>query len=249
MQNDNDNISAPADITSTLPRMVGFSLPALGLNTLVTAVFVFLPPLYTEHQQMWAATVGTVFLLAKFVDFIAAPSWGLFMDSYTTRWGRRRPWLALSTPMLMLAILMLYNPPESASLLYLFVWLSVLYVGWSAWTISHTSWALELSRDYDRRSRITGLLQLMAMVGGIMIALVPAIMERVTSPTFIEKTSAIATPASVLEVTAVSLTSGWAASRRNNSTPVYPVPPTTPTVIIILHGRKLALYPALDAFH
>ena len=91
----------------------------------------------------------------------------------------------------MLAILMLYNPPESASLLYLFVWLSVLYVGWSAWTISHTSWALELSRDYDRRSRITGLLQLMAMVGGIMIALVPAIMERVTSPTFIEKTSAI----------------------------------------------------------
>lgn len=191
MQNDNDNISAPADITSTLPRMVGFSLPALGLNTLVTAVFVFLPPLYTEHQQLGAATVGTVFLLAKFVDFIAAPSWGLFMDSYTTRWGRRRPWLALSTPMLMLAILMLYNPPESASLLYLFVWLSVLYVGWSAWTISHTSWALELSRDYDRRSRITGLLQLMAMVGGIMIALVPAIMERVTSPTFIEKTSAI----------------------------------------------------------
>ena len=171
--------------------MVGFSLPALGLNMLVTAVFVFLPALYTEYRHLGAATVGTVFLLAKLVDFLAAPSWGLLMDSYSTRWGRRRPWLALSTPMLMLAILMLYNPPETVSVVYLFVWLSVLYVGWSAWTISHTSWALELSRDYDRRSRITGLLQVMAMVGGILMALVPAIMERVASPTYDDKASAI----------------------------------------------------------
>ena len=97
----------------------------------------------------------------------------------------------LSTPILMVAIYMVYNPPEVVSGLYLFVWLSVLYIGWSAWTISHTSWALELSRDYDRRSTITGMLQLLAMIGGIMIALVPAIMERVASPSYPEKVSAI----------------------------------------------------------
>ena len=91
----------------------------------------------------------------------------------------------------MLAIFMVYNPPETASALYLFSWLSLLYIGWSAWTISHTSWALELSRDYDRRSNITGLLQLMVMVGGIMVALVPAIMERVASSTYDDKASAI----------------------------------------------------------
>jgi len=91
----------------------------------------------------------------------------------------------------MLAIFMVYNPPESVTGLYLFTWLCALYIGWSAWTISHTSWALELSRDYDRRSRITGVLQVMAMIGGIMIALVPAIMERVASPTYPEKASAI----------------------------------------------------------
>jgi len=186
-----DSDTPTNDVATTLPRMVGFSLPALGLNTLVTAVFVFLPALYSEHRHLGAAAVGTIFLLAKLVDMIAAPSWGLFMDSYYTRWGRRRPWLMLSTPILMLAIFMVYNPPESVTALYLFTWLSVLYIGWSAWTISHTSWALELSRDYDRRSSITGILQLMSMVGGIMIALVPAIMERVASPTYAEKASAI----------------------------------------------------------
>ena len=151
-----DSNTPTNDVPSTLPRLVGFSLPALGLNTLVTAVFVFLPALYAEHFHLGAAEVGTIFLLAKFVDMIAAPTWGLFMDSYRTRWGRRRPWLVLSTPILMLAIFMVYNPPESVSALYLFTWLCTLYFGWSAWTISHTSWALELSRDYDRRSRITG---------------------------------------------------------------------------------------------
>ena len=180
-----------SDIRASNVRMIGFSLPALGLNMLVTAVFVFLPPLYAEHRGLGAATVGLIFLIAKFIDMATAPMWGLFMDSYQTRWGRRRPWLALSAPLLMLAMLMVYNPPEGATGLYLFVWLTTLYMGWNAWTISHTSWALELSRDYDRRSRITGLLQVLVMIGGILISLVPAIMERIASPTYEQTASAI----------------------------------------------------------
>ena len=86
---------------------------------------------------------------------------------------------------------MLFIPQGSASVVYLFTWLCVLYIGWSLWTISHTSWALELSRDYDRRSRITGLLQVFSMLGGIVMALIPAIMERVSTPTYDEKTAAI----------------------------------------------------------
>ena len=180
-----------SDIRASNVRMIGFSLPALGLNMLVVAVFVFLPPLYAEHRGLGAATVGLIFLIAKFIDMATAPMWGLFMDSYKTRWGRRRPWLALSAPLLMLTILMVYNPPEGATGLYLLIWLTALYTGWNAWTISHTSWALELSRDYDRRSRITGLLQVLVMVGGILISLVPAIMERIASPTYEETASAI----------------------------------------------------------
>ena len=135
--------------------------------------------------------MGLIFFLAKIADMVAAPTWGVFMDSYRTRWGRRRPWLALSAPILMLAILMLYNPPETVTGLYLFCWLATLYIGWDAWTISHTFWALELSRDYDRRSRITGLLQVMVMIGGITISLVPAVMERTGDPTYPELASAI----------------------------------------------------------
>jgi GPH family glycoside/pentoside/hexuronide:cation symporter len=172
-------------------RMVGFSLPAMGLNMLLTAVFVFLPALYAEHRGLGTAAVGAIFFGAKFVDMIAAPLWGFFMDSYQTRWGRRRPWLTLSAPILMAAIYLAYNPPETASGVYLFLTLSILYIGLDAWTISHTSWALELSRDYDRRSRITGLLQVLVIAGGLLAGIVPAIMEQLASPTYEEKASAI----------------------------------------------------------
>jgi len=180
-----------SDIYASNTRMLGFSLPALGLNSLLVSVFVFLPTLYAEQGGLDAATVGLIFLLAKLVDMFVAPTCGVLMDSYTTRWGRRRPWLAASVPILVLAVLMVYNPPETASGLYLFFSLALLYVGFNAWSISHTSWALELSRDYDRRSRITGLLQVMVMIGGIMMSLVPAVLERFAAPTYPELVSSI----------------------------------------------------------
>jgi len=175
-----------SDVHASKRRMSGFSLPALAMNMLLTAVFVFVPPLYAEHRGLGTAAVGLIFLSAKLVDMVAAPAWGLFMDSYRTRWGRRRPWLTLAAPILMCVVLMLYNPPQGAGGWYLFLALAMLYVGWDAWSISHTAWALELSRDYDRRSRITGLLQVMVMLGGILVSLVPTIMERTGSPTFEE---------------------------------------------------------------
>ena len=46
--------------------------------------------------------------------------------------------------------------------------------------------------------------------------------------------SATGMPSSLREVIAVSCTSGWTASSRSNSTPVYPVPPTMPTLIMFV---------------
>jgi GPH family glycoside/pentoside/hexuronide:cation symporter len=180
-----------SEIRASSLRMIGFSLPGLGLNTLVTAVFVFLPALYAESRGMAPATVGLVFFLAKLIDIVAAPTWGNIMDTYQTPWGRRKPWLLLSVPILMVAVYLLFNPPLEISPYYIFFSLGLCYIGWSAWTISHTSWALELSRDYDRRSRITSLLQVMSMLGAIATSLVPAVLERFGAISHEEKTVAI----------------------------------------------------------
>src|SRR3990167_2766965 len=52
--------------------------------------------------------------------------------------------------------------------------------------------------------------------------------------------SATARPASWRDVMAAISTSGCSTSKRSNSTPVYPVPPTIPTLIMVLrHSIRL----------
>ena len=180
-----------AESTPSPLRMAGFALPALPLNAALTALFVFLPPLYAEYGGLTAATVGSVFLFAKLFDMVTDPIFGLAADRLETRWGRRRPWLALSVPILMVSLYRLYLPPEAAGYGYFVGWLIVMYVGWTLATVSHTAWALELSSDYDRRSRITAILQVAVMIGAIIVSLIPAIMERFGTPTFEARTAAI----------------------------------------------------------
>ena len=172
-------------------RMAGFALPAMPLNATLTALFVFLPPLYAEFRGMGAAAVGGVFLVAKLFDTVTDPLFGLAADRWNTRWGRRRPWLVVSVPILMLSLYRLYLPPETAGYAYFTAWLIVMYIGWTLSTVSHTAWALELSGDYDRRSRITAMLQVAVIVGALLVSLIPAAMERLGTPTYEERTAAI----------------------------------------------------------
>ncbi len=172
-------------------RMAGFALPAMPLNATLTALFVFLPPLYAEFRGLGAAAVGGVFLVAKLFDTVTDPIFGLAADRLETRWGRRRPWLVLSVPILMLSLYRLYLPPETAGYVYFAGWLIIMYVGWTLSTVSHTAWALELSGDYDRRSRITAMLQLAIIAGAVVVSLIPAAMERMGAPSYEERTAAI----------------------------------------------------------
>ena len=122
---------------------------------------------------------------------VTDPIFGLAADRLETRWGRRRPWLVASVPILMLSLYRLYLPPEEAGYTYFAGWLIVMYVGWTLATVSHTAWALELSRDYDRRSRIAAMLQVAVIFGAIVVSLIPAVMERLGTPSYEEKTAAI----------------------------------------------------------
>src|SRR5688572_10463981 len=61
---------------------------------------------------------------------------------------------------------------------------------------------------------------------------------RSTRPRRLGNIAATRLPASWREVIAFSSTCGCCASRRSSSTPVYPVPPTMPALIVILQSPK-----------
>jgi Na+/melibiose symporter-like transporter len=171
--------------------MAGFAFPATPLAGFLQSKYILLMPLYAITMGLDVKAIAGIFFTTKMFDVVTDPVFGILSDKYRTPWGRRRPWLAVGTLILMLAIYMLFIPGEQVGPSYLFGWLLVVYVGWTLTTVSHTAWALELSADYDQRTDITGWLQVAAMIGMMLVALLPAAMEQFGSPTHADKVAAV----------------------------------------------------------
>jgi GPH family glycoside/pentoside/hexuronide:cation symporter len=141
-------------------------------------IAVYLPRFYTEGMGLSLVAVGTIFTLARIWDVITDPVMGIVIDKYDTRWGRRKHWIALSIPILMLSVWMVFMPnPESVSAGYLLFWLIALYVGYTMLAIAHQSWGAELALTYDARSRLFGWREIFVIAGMTMVLGLPAALE------------------------------------------------------------------------
>ncbi|MEM7003356.1 MAG: MFS transporter [Pseudomonadota bacterium] len=145
-----------------MPVMMGF-FPAL----------VFIPRFYTSDVGVPLALVGTYILIARIVDVVTDPLMGYISDRYPTRWGKRKPWVLLSAPVMMLAIYMLFMPPEGAGGTHMLFWMLVLGLGQTMVIITYWSWGAELSTDYNERSRITGWRAQAGIVGNFATQFIP----------------------------------------------------------------------------
>ena len=160
---------------STLLAYSGIAMP---IAAMIMPVAVYLPPFYAEEMGLSLATVGLVFTLVKIWDVITDPIMGLVIDRFDTRWGRRKHWIAIGTPIMMLAIWMVFVPDrESVSELYLAFWMVIMYVGYTMLTIAHQSWGAELTVTYDDRSRLFAWREVFLLLGMTVVLTTPALVE------------------------------------------------------------------------
>ena len=119
-------------------------------------VAAFIPNYYGQDLGLSIAAVGTIWLLTRLFDAVSDPLVGWLSDRTKTRWGRRKIWMVLAVPFLMLAIYKLFMPQAPVTESYLLIWLVALWTGWTMLFIPYYAWAAELSEDYNERTRITG---------------------------------------------------------------------------------------------
>ncbi|MBK79828.1 MAG: hypothetical protein CMQ43_02770 [Gammaproteobacteria bacterium] len=158
-------------------RLAAFASIAFPSAGLILPLAIFLPPYYTKTLGLGLAEVGLVFMLVRTFDIVTDPLMGLVGDRLPSPWGRRRHWLVLALPFLLVGVHMAFMPSGSPSVFYLGGWLAVLYVGATMKTISHQAWAAELSPDYDERSRIAGFNSFAGFAGSLLILVPLAILE------------------------------------------------------------------------
>ena len=155
-----------------------FALPAMPIAAMGLPIVVYLPPFYAGEMGLGLATVGTIFMLTRFWDVITDPILGVVSDRWATRWGRRRPWLVASVPIVVGSVIMVFMPSPPVTGAYLLWWMVVLYVGWTLLTLSHMSWGAELAPEYNERSRIQGYREVALILGMVLVLALPVVIER-----------------------------------------------------------------------
>ena len=151
-----------------------YSLADMPVAMALFPVMVFIPRYYSHDLGIPLATLGAVMLVQRILDLFTDPLMGYVSDHTRSRWGRRRPWVAASAPLLMLSIYRLFMPPEGAGVAHLFGWGMLLSVGITMMIIPYYAWGAELSSDYHERTRVVGARAMMGVLGSLVAQAAPA---------------------------------------------------------------------------
>ena len=153
--------------------MFGTSIP---INMLKTYAAIY----YVDSLGMTTVQFSIMLLIYTFIDAADNLVYGFLSDRTRTRWGRRRPWLVIGTPLLVLFFIAFYSPPTSLAGNSIVIYCMLFYIltGTLDSVINANYGALfpELFRDDSSRANVNALrqaFQLVAMI--ISIALTPMV--------------------------------------------------------------------------
>ncbi|MDA1343799.1 MAG: MFS transporter, partial [Proteobacteria bacterium] len=99
--------------------MALYGLPHLTHSMVLLPLVLFIPSFYADDLGLPLASVGLAIGASRLLDVFVDPFMGILSDRWLTRWGRRKPWLVVGTPLLILASWMVFVPWQSASVVYL----------------------------------------------------------------------------------------------------------------------------------
>ncbi|MGR8978777.1 MAG: MFS transporter [Gammaproteobacteria bacterium] len=161
-----------------LPRrtMILYALPHLTDAVMTLPMALFIPAFYAGERGLPLAGVGAMIAVSRIFDVITDPLIGAVSDRFNTRWGRRKPWLVVGTPIIMLSTWMLFVPAGEVSLAYLMIWASLLAVGYSIFDLPYKAWGAELSTGYAERSRVAAWRESFGALGQFMFLAVLILM-------------------------------------------------------------------------
>jgi Na+/melibiose symporter-like transporter len=156
--------------------LTALAAPCLPLAGLGLPLVVYLPEFYANHLGMDLSVVGLAFMAVRLVDIGFDPVIGAVIDRTHTRWGRFRVWMAVAPLLIMPAAYMLFMPPAGVGATHLWIWLVVIYAGYSIGGLAQVSWGAVLSTDYNQRSRIYAFWQSGNVLGQIFVMTLPVLL-------------------------------------------------------------------------
>ncbi len=164
--------SIPVSDRIPLPQKAAFSL-GLWADYLCTSLMLstLWMPYFNIGLGIDPAKLGVVLMILQAWNAVLDPVMGNLSDNTRTRWGRRRPFLAVGSFLTAMVFPWLWRPPvslgETGTLVYLVVVGMVFYTCFSCWAMPYYGLQLELTPNYDERTRLSAWMTFFGKMCGL----------------------------------------------------------------------------------
>lgn len=174
--------------TSTLKKTSPFryGIGMFGTSMPINMFKSFAAIFYVDMLGLDMKKYSLVLFIYTFVDAIDNPVYGFLSDRTRTKWGRRRPWLIIGTPLLVLCFILFYNVPSfvesEKGMLFIYMLLMYILTGTLDSLVNANYGALfpELFQSDSERAKTNGIRQICQLFAmAISIALTPMITEKI----------------------------------------------------------------------
>lgn len=156
-------------------KKVCFGIGILPNTFMTNAILMLAMPIYGIALGVNEGLIGLALMITKFWDALTDPVMGNISDNCRSRWGRRRPFIALGSIAGAIFFILLWMPPiavfgEFGRFLYFTFFSILLSTAYTAYIIPYNGLACELSYDYDERTRIMAIRAFIGAWGGLLVA-------------------------------------------------------------------------------
>ncbi|MEM9725735.1 MAG: MFS transporter [Pseudomonadota bacterium] len=156
----------------SLSALAGYAAPQFALAALYFPVITFLVPYYDTELGLPLLALGAVMVAIRLLDAVTDPLMGAVSDATRSRFGRRKIWLIIATPLVCLSVWMAFTPPDDAGLGYFAIWVTALSLSWTVAITPYFAWGGEIASDYRGRARVAGWRETTTLLGTLAAAVV-----------------------------------------------------------------------------
>jgi GPH family glycoside/pentoside/hexuronide:cation symporter len=152
-----------------------FAWGAGGMSeSLVNSLYQLAFPIFSIGMGVAPALMGLAQSVPRLVDAFTDPLMGNISDNARTRWGRRRPFILCGALLMAVTFPLVFLASREWSGSVLALWFGgtaiLFFLAFTIWSIPWSALGLELSADYNDRTRLQVMRMIFATVGSLAVA-------------------------------------------------------------------------------